>query len=179
MHRLTEISLFSSYGAVVRGLKIKAAEEAGCVGTLIYTDPRDHGFVTEANGYAPYPDGPAVNPDTVERGSVQYISMYPGDPTTPGAPAYENATRIEGGNVPRIPSLPISWNNAKTILELIEGFAFKLDGKLSTKRVRVFNSVDNKVIPIWNTMGVIPGHIKDEIVILGNHRDGMLFYRSF
>ena len=32
--------------------------------------------------------------------------------------------------------------------------------------------VDNKVTPIWNTMGVIPGHIKDEVVVVGNHRDG-------
>ena len=32
--------------------------------------------------------------------------------------------------------------------------------------------VDDKVIPIWNVMGVIPGHIKDEVVVIGNHRDG-------
>ena len=29
-----------------------------------------------------------------------------------------------------------------------------------------------EVTPIWNTMAVIPGHIKDEVIILGNHRDG-------
>lgn len=33
-------------------------------------------------------------------------------------------------------------------------------------------SVDDRVIPIWNVMGVIPGHIKDEVVFVGNHRDG-------
>ena len=33
-------------------------------------------------------------------------------------------------------------------------------------------AVDEKITPVWNTMGVIPGHIKDEVVILGNHRDG-------
>ena len=33
-------------------------------------------------------------------------------------------------------------------------------------------SVDVKVTPIWNTMAVIPGHINNEIVIAGNHRDG-------
>jgi hypothetical protein len=32
--------------------------------------------------------------------------------------------------------------------------------------------VDTKITPIWNTMGVIPGHIKDEVVFVGNHRDG-------
>lgn len=34
--------------------------------------------------------------------------------------------------------------------------------------------VDDRVIPIWNTMGVIPGHIKDEVIVVGNHRDGRL-----
>ena len=36
----------------------------------------------------------------------------------------------------------------------------------------MISPVDDKVIPIWNTLGVIPGHIKDEVVVVGNHRDG-------
>jgi hypothetical protein len=27
-------------------------------------------------------------------------------------------------------------------------------------------------------MAYIPGHIKDEVVVIGNHRDGMLIYSS-
>ena len=84
-------------------------------------DPRDDGTVTEENGYIAYPHGPARNPTSVQRGSVQYLSMYPGDPTTPGYPAYENATRTEGSNIPGIPSLPISWATAKVLLEELEG----------------------------------------------------------
>lgn len=49
---------------------------------LLYTDPRDDGVVTVSNGYAPYPAGPARNPTSVQRGSVQYLSIYPSDPTT-------------------------------------------------------------------------------------------------
>ncbi len=30
-------------------------------------------------------------------------------------------------------------------------------------------------MPIWNTMAVIPGHVTDEIVMVGNHRDGTSF----
>ena len=37
--------------------------------------------------------------------------------------------------------------------------------------------VDQKVTPIWNTMAYIPGHVKDEVVVVGNHRDGMLTHR--
>ena len=48
--------------------------------------------------------------------------MYPGDPTTPGTPAYENSTRTEGENIPSIPSLPLSWANAQILLnEIREG----------------------------------------------------------
>jgi hypothetical protein len=31
-----------------------------------------------------------------------------------------------------------------------------------------------KVTPIWNAYGLVPGHIKDEVVVVGNHRDGEL-----
>jgi hypothetical protein len=81
-------------------------------------DPSDDGTVTPAHGYEPYPAGPARNPSSVQRGSVQFLSVYPGDPSTPGAPAYRNATRVAGpaGSRPRIPSLPVSWENARVLL---------------------------------------------------------------
>ncbi|KAJ3997951.1 Zn-dependent exopeptidase [Lentinula boryana] len=142
--------VIARYGALFRGLKIKRAEDLGAAAILIYSDPRDDGFVTVENGFAPYPDGPARNPTSVQRGSAMYLSLYPGDPTTPGKPAYDKAEREEGKNVPRIPSLPISWMNAERLLKEI---------------------VDNKVTPIWNTMAAIPGHVRDEVVIVGCHRD--------
>lgn len=107
--------------------------------------------------------------------------MYPGDPTTPGYPSYENSTRTNASSLPSIPSLPISWANAKVLLEGIEG---------KNRTVRLINHgtfffsspaysflpiiliVDNKVTPVWNVIGVIPGYIKDEVVVVGNHRDG-------
>lgn len=62
------------YGSVFRGLKVKRAQELGMVGTIIYEDPGDDGLITEANGYKPYPEGPARNPSSVQRGSVQFLS---------------------------------------------------------------------------------------------------------
>ncbi|TFK28865.1 Zn-dependent exopeptidase [Coprinopsis marcescibilis] len=154
------------YGMNFRGLKVKAAQEAGAVGVLIYSDLNDDGTVTEKNGYLPYPHGPARNPTSVQRGSVQFISKYPGDPTTPGYPSYENSTRTEGSSIPSIPSLPLSWANAQLLLRTLS------DGdQLAGKSIRLVNNVDTKVIPIWNTMGVIPGHIRNEVVVIGNHRD--------
>lgn len=66
------------YGKVFRGLKIKAAQEAGAIGCLIYSDPGDDGEITLKNGYEAYPAGPARQPSSVQRGSVQFISSYPG-----------------------------------------------------------------------------------------------------
>ncbi|KAF8583526.1 Zn-dependent exopeptidase [Ramaria rubella] len=152
------------YGGIFRGLKVKGAQERGAVGTLVYSDPRDDGSVTIENGYRPYPEGPARNPTSVQRGSVQFLSYYPGDPTTPGYPAYENSTRTNGTNIPFIPSLPISWATAQVLLREIAE-----DGQ--GRAVRLINRVDDKVTPIWNTMALIPGHIGNEVVVLGNHRD--------
>ncbi|KAJ3508658.1 hypothetical protein NLJ89_g5631 [Agrocybe chaxingu] len=174
---LTGKIVIARYGANFRGLKIKGAQELGAAGVLIYSDPRDDGFVTVKNDYPPYPAGPARNPSSVQRGSVQFLSLYPGDPSTPGYPAYPDAERTEGSNIPNIPSLPISWQNAQRLLEEIgDIYAHKdgkkvLSGKASEKNVRLANHVDTKVTPIWNTMASIPGHIKNEIVLIGCHRD--------
>jgi N-acetylated-alpha-linked acidic dipeptidase len=147
------------YGAIYRGLKVrsfsfscvdlfssgsiqvKRAEELNAAGILIYSDPRDDGYVTTANGFTPYPHGPARNPSSFQRGSVMY-GTYPGDPTTPGRPAYPNAQRDEAQNIPKIPSLPVSWANAQRLLEEIgevytaEG---KLNGRISGKKGRMVN----------------------------------------
>jgi len=64
----------AKYGAIFRGLKVKRASELGMVGAVIYSDPGDDGEVTEVNGHEAYPDGPARNPSSVQRGSVQYLS---------------------------------------------------------------------------------------------------------
>ncbi|KAJ3919944.1 hypothetical protein F5877DRAFT_39116, partial [Lentinula edodes] len=176
---LTGKVVIARYGGLFRGLKIQRAEELGAAAILIYSDPRDDGFVTVENNYVPYPDGPARNPTSVQRGSAMYLSSYPGDPTTPGKPAYDKAKREEAKNIPRIPSLPISWANAERLLKEIgdvytevgqNGYR-KLSGKASEKEVKVVNHVDGKITPIWNTMAAIPGHVRDEVVIVGCHRD--------
>ncbi|KAF8192452.1 Zn-dependent exopeptidase [Pholiota molesta] len=155
--------VLTRYGANFRGLKIKGAQELGALGVLIYSDPRDDGYVTVKNDYSPYPAG------------------LPGTlllPTTPGYPAYEDAERTEGSNIPKIPSLPISWHNAERLLEEIgdvyvqtEEGKKRLSGKASQRNIRLVNHVDTKVTPIWNTMASIPGHIKNEVVVIGCHRD--------
>ena len=65
----------AKYGGIFRGLKVKRAQELGMVGVVLYTDPQEDGEITEANGYRTYPNGPAREPSSVQRGSTQFLSM--------------------------------------------------------------------------------------------------------
>jgi N-acetylated-alpha-linked acidic dipeptidase len=68
------------YGGIFRGLKVKRAQELGMLGAVLYTDPGDDGGVTDEKGVKQYPKGPARQPSSVQRGSVQFLSFAPGDP---------------------------------------------------------------------------------------------------
>lgn len=64
----------AKYGRIFRGLKVKRAQELGMIGVVLYTDPQEDGEMTEENGYETYPNGPARNPSSVQRGSTQFLS---------------------------------------------------------------------------------------------------------
>ena len=72
--------VLARYGSVFRGLKVKEAEQRGAAGVVIYSDPADDGYM---KGDV-YPQGPMRPPSAIQRGSVQYLSLQPGDPSTPG-----------------------------------------------------------------------------------------------
>ncbi|CAE6414378.1 unnamed protein product [Rhizoctonia solani] len=167
-----KIALFRESGTF-RGLRIKTAAQAGAIGCLIFTDPSKDPATIE-HGYKTWPEGPARHPRAVTRGHVMDISMKSGDPTTPGYPSYRDSPRVEPDSFPSIPSLPISWSNAEVLLKDME----KSGGKISERDVRLVNQVRRKIGPIWNVMVAIPGHIRDEVVIAGNHRDAWVFGAS-
>src|SRR4051812_18272323 len=95
------------YGRSFRGIKAREAERHGAVGLIIYSDPADDGY---ARGDV-YPEGPMRNEHGVQRGSVFNGN---GDPSTPGTPSTEGATRIPEAQmpIPRIPVIPVSYGNA-------------------------------------------------------------------
>ena len=82
------------YGKIFRGLKVRNAERAGAAAVIIYSDPLDDGY---ARGDA-YPRGQARPRDAIQRGSVQFLSEGPGDPSTPGWPS---APTPSGSRAPR------------------------------------------------------------------------------
>ncbi|RYP06689.1 hypothetical protein DL765_009396 [Monosporascus sp. GIB2] len=180
------------YGGPFRGLKVKNAQSYGMVGTVIFTDPGDDGNMTEANGYAAYPDGPARNPTSVQRGSVMFISTYPGDPTTPGYPSKEGSPRADRSPVlPQIPSIPISYQDAIPILAALDGHGTPGDTVNRTRWVGALNVsystgpapgttlslsnfMDDRYTDIWNVIGIINGTNADETIVIGNHRDAWI-----
>src|ERR1043165_2092513 len=64
------------YGNSFRGVKAKVAQDHGAVGCIIYSDPADDGYM---QGDV-YPKGPWRPVASGQRGSVQYLFDYPGDP---------------------------------------------------------------------------------------------------
>ncbi|KAL8824925.1 MAG: hypothetical protein Q9191_004723, partial [Dirinaria sp. TL-2023a] len=183
----------AKYGRVFRGLKIKRAQELGMVGVVLFTDPQEDGETTELNGYKAYPDGPARNPSSVQKGSVQFLSMLPGDPTTPGYPSKPGAPREDPYfATPRIPSLPISYADALPLLRALNGHGpaassfneYWQGGGLSYKGVNynigpsppntalnLVNEVSYTTTPLWDVIGIINGTLPNEVLVIGNHRD--------
>lgn len=78
------------YGGLFRGLKVLNAQKRGARGILIYSDPADDGF---AKGDV-YPEGPFRPESAVQRGSVQFLSLGPGDPSTPNGPSVAGSPRL-------------------------------------------------------------------------------------
>ena len=82
--------VLARYGGLFRGLKVRNAQTRGAVGILIFSDPADDGF---AKGDV-YPHGPYRPGTAIQRGSVQFLSLGPGDPSTPFGPSVAGAKRL-------------------------------------------------------------------------------------
>jgi N-acetylated-alpha-linked acidic dipeptidase len=106
------------YGGNFRGYKAKFAQDAGCVGLIIFIDPADSGY---AKGPA-YPEGGWATPTQVQCGSI-LTTAWAGDPLTPMIEATENAPRVtpEEAGLPKIPVQPIGWESAQPILKAMTG----------------------------------------------------------
>ena len=174
------------YGANFRGVKVYIAEQRGAIGVIIYSDPQDDGYYKGD----PYPNGP-WRPDTgVQRGSVQYLFKYPGDPETPGIPSLpelpDSARVNPEGNQPHIISIPLSYRDAAPILQAMKGpgvpqgwqgaLPFRYHLGPGGVRVHLVSQQDYQRRTIWDVIGKIKGTEDPENwVVVGNHRDAWVY----
>jgi N-acetylated-alpha-linked acidic dipeptidase len=168
-----------------RGFKALTAEREGAAGLLIYSDPAEDGYERGAV----FPEGPWGPESHIQRGAITYDFIVPGDPLTPGWPSRPGAPRVkpeEARSLPRIAGLPLSWKDARPLLENMDGpvapkewqGGLPIEYRLGGDRVRVRMKVvmDNRVGPNDVVEGRIRGEeLPDEWIVLGNHRDGWEF----
>jgi N-acetylated-alpha-linked acidic dipeptidase len=173
--------VIAKYGGSWRGIKPKVAAEHGAVGCIIYSDPGNDGY---AIGDV-FPNGPMRPSQGVQRGSVQDMPTYPGDPATPGVGATKNAKRTPLDKIPtltKIPVLPISYGNAQPLLAALRGPAVPSAWRGGLPITYRFGpgpaTVHLKVTSNWNTktlydvIAKIPGTTEpDQWIIRGNHHD--------
>lgn len=168
-----------------RGFKALTAEQRGAAGILIYSDPADDGFKKGAT----YPNGPWGPDNHIQRGGIVYDFRVPGDPLTPGWASEPGAPRIKAADavsLPKIMSAPLSWHDARPILEALRGpeapeswrgglpITYRVGAGPAIVHVRVQN--DDAVRPIWTVTGRITGTSSpDQLVIVGNHRDAWVY----
>jgi N-acetylated-alpha-linked acidic dipeptidase len=173
--------VIAKYGHSWRGTKPKVAQEHGAIGCIIYSDPMDDGYFAGDV----YPKGPFKNEYGVQRGSVMDMVIYPGDPLTPGVGATENAKRLdrtEAKTILKIPVLPISYHDAKPLLEALAGpvaplnwhgglpFAYHIGPGKTKVHLKVAFNWD--IVPCYDVIAKIKGSkYPDEWVIRGNHQD--------
>jgi N-acetylated-alpha-linked acidic dipeptidase len=169
------------YGGSFRGTKPKIAAEHGAVGCLIYSDPRDDGYFSDAV----FPEGPMRNKDGVQRGSVIDLPLYSGDPLTPGTASVPGASRLAlsaAQTLTKIPTLPISYGDAQPLLAAMRGpvapvswrgalpITYRLGPGPSQVHLKLSFNWDIK--PMYDVIATIQGStFPDEWIVRGNHHD--------
>src|SRR6266568_3095311 len=167
-----------------RGFKALTAEREGAAALLIYSDPEEDGY---ARGKV-FPDGPWGPESHIQRGAITYDYIVPGDPTTPGWASVPGAQRIapeEARSLPKIPAPPLSWRDAKPLIENMNGpeaprdwqgalpITYRFTGAV---KAHVKVDMDTSMQPYTVVEARIHGgELPDEWVLLGNHRDAWAF----
>jgi N-acetylated-alpha-linked acidic dipeptidase len=172
------------YGRIYRGIKAELAEENQAAGLLIYSDPEDDGYVVGD----PYPRGPWRPLSGIQRGSILYTQIYPGDPLTPGAPAIPGTKRIspaDASNLPRIPTVPLNAEDASQILTNLGGknvprgwqggLPLTYHTGPGDAQIHLNIAMDYRERPVYDVIAKLHGSDDDAWVILGNHHDAWVF----
>ena len=174
--------VLAKYGGSWRGIKPKVAYENGAIGCIMFSDPKDDGYV---RGDV-YPKGPYRMEHGIQRGSVLDMPMYPGDPLTPGYGATKDAKRLAIEDAPtimKIPVMPISYADALPLLKALEGPVAPDNWKgglpvtyhvgPGPAKVNLHLEFEWKLRTSYHPFGRIKGSVyPNEWIMRGNHHDG-------
>jgi len=173
------------YGQSFRGVKVHVAEQHGAKGVIIYSDPEDDGFVRGPV----FPDGPWRPADSMQRGSIQYLWDYPGDPLTPGKPSIPGTKRLDPSqatDLAKIPSTPISYGDAQPMLQALGGpeapdnfqggLPFKYHVGPGPTEAHLNLDIAYDTEPVNDVIATIRGtKHPDQKVIVGGHADAWTY----
>ena len=170
-----------------RGYKVYLAESRGAAGTIIYSDPQDDGFFRGET----YPRGPWGPPSHIQWGGIVYDWFGFGiTPFTFHWQQQKDGTWVEGPvrdrALPRIPSVPMSHEDASEILRCLggpgvpEGWqgGLPFTYHVGPGPVKVHLKVENveKIVLMRNVIAMVRGSQEpDRWVIAGNHRDAWIY----
>ncbi|MGA8535377.1 MAG: M28 family peptidase [Candidatus Tumulicola sp.] len=163
-------------------LTAKAFEAAkhGAKAVLVFNDPLTSGYFMGET----YPKGPWRPLGAATRNTMTFTND-PGDPTAIGVPVPGAPHKpLSAMKLPSIPEAPITGLVARELLaamggpvgpsEWHPGFAFPLHlggdvrAHFVLKSRRFFG-------PIWDVIGTLPGVSKNQMVVVGGHRDAWTY----
>lgn len=176
--------VLARYGQGFRGIKAKVAEEHKAAGLIIYSDPQDDGYSVGDT----FPKGPWRPMTGIQRGSILYTQIYPGDPLTPGVQSPSGKKHVApdaAATLAHIPTMPINAQDAEAILSTLGGKHVPRgwQGSLPVTyhvgpgdtRVHLKIDMDYEPRPIYDVVAKLSGTNDNEWVILGNHHDAWVF----
>jgi N-acetylated-alpha-linked acidic dipeptidase len=176
------------YGMNFRGVKPYVAEQFGAIGVIIYSDPWDDGYFKGDK----YPEGPMRPDSAVQRGSIQYLFRYPGDPTTPGiasVPDLPDSKRTppeQATDLSKVPTTPLSYMDATPIMANLGGpdsprewqgaLPFTYHVGPGPVKVHMLLKQNYHWATMYDVIGMVKGsEAPDEWVVSGNHRDAWVY----
>jgi N-acetylated-alpha-linked acidic dipeptidase len=176
--------VLARYGKSYRGVKAKLADEHKAAALILYSDPKDDG----APQGDTFPNGPWRPLSGIQRGSIIYTQIYPGDPLTPGIAATASAKRLapaDAASLPHIPTMPINAQDAAVILGNLTGETAPGDWQGGLPLTYHFGPGDAEVHmklvmdyqqrPIYDVIAKLRGTSDNEWIVLGNHHDAWVY----
>ncbi|QIW95598.1 hypothetical protein AMS68_001116 [Peltaster fructicola] len=174
-------------GGSQTGLKIRFAQEAGCIGVLVF-----NGDDMDASR-APLAEMIMPSNDSVHRANAVMSNWLLGDPLTPGYAStrgsrkdHEAAAKV----LPTIPSLPISWRDASVLLSKLQGRGARVDAEWQPGDAYTGSAIEGVVVEMqndndvvdsettWQVRARMDGQHPELTVVVGAPRDSWCFGAS-